>query len=324
MPRDESLVFAYLLDGNGSGKKIGWNEIKQWTPSQGILWVHLNYTSQRTAHWLIRESGLDKITAKAMIAEESRPRSEITATGLLVFLRGVNLTPGEDPEDMVSIRIWIGEHCIISTRKRQLLSVNDVKQAIHEGLGPKTPSELLRILNDRLLDRMSDVIESITEQVDELEQEVLAEESYLLRPKLADIRRQATSIRRYLSPQREALNRLYYEETPFLSQVDKLYLREAHDRTIRYIEDLDSARERAAITQEELSSHLSERMDKRMYILSVVAVIFLPLSFITGLLGINVGGIPGADYKWAFLIVSLSLLIILVGMLCFFYRKKWI
>ncbi len=248
----------------------------------------------------------------------------ITTNGLLVFLRGVNLNPGQDPEDMVSIRIWINEHCIITTRKRRLLSVDDIRERIHNGAGPKTPTEFLKLLNDRLLDRMSNVIESISDHVDELEQAVMTTESHLLRPKIADIRREAILIRRYLAPQREALGRLCYEDTTFLSKADKFYLREANDRIIRYIEDLDSAKERATIAQEELTSRLSEQMNRRMYILSVVAVIFLPLSFITGLLGINVGGIPGANYEWAFLLVSKGLLILLLSMLWLFHRKKWI
>lgn len=324
MPRDESLIFAYLLDGAGGGRKIKWHDIEQWTPDQGILWVHLNYTVEGTSQWLIKKSGLDKITAKAMSTGESRPRSVITPKGLLVFLRGVNLNPGQDPEDMVSIRTWIDNHCIITTRKRRLLSIDDICQTINEGVGPKNPAEFLRMLNERLLARMSSVIESIDEQVDELEEAVLTAESHLLRPQIADLRRQSISIRRYLAPQREALGRLYHEETAFLSQLDQLHLREANERLIRYIEDLDSARERAGITQEELVSRLSEQMDRRMYILSVVAVIFLPLSFITGLLGINVGGIPGADSQWGFSLVSGSMLVIFMGMIWFFYRKKWI
>jgi zinc transporter len=91
----------------------------------------------------------------------------------------------------------------------------------------------------------------------------------------------------------------------------------------RYLEDLDAARERAAVTQEELVSRLSEQMDNRMYVLSVVAAIFLPLGFLTGLLGINVGGIPGAEYKAAFAIFCTFLGAIAIIELIIFRKKKW-
>lgn len=324
MPKSRSLVTAYLLDGEGGGKKLGWEGVESWEPKQGILWVHLDFTAQRSAQWLHKSSGLDKIVVRSMLVEESRPRAVLSNSGLLLFLRGVNLNPGQDPEDMVSIRLWIDQHRIITTRRRQLLSVVDIEKAIQSGVGPQNSVEFLRALNDRLIDRMSDVCEAIDDQVDSLEEKVISEESYLLRPQIADTRREAIMLRRYLAPQRDALNKLHLENSSILSELDRSYIREATDRIVRCIEDLDSARERAAVTQEELSSRLSEQMDRRMYLLSIVAVIFLPLSFITGLLGINVGGIPGASYKWAFLIVCGGLSAIVAGLFYFLRRQKWV
>lgn len=324
MTKENSLIVAYILDGQGGGKKIGWDEIEQWTPDQGILWVHLNYSASRTRQWLNKSSKLDKIAAQAMVVEESRPRSVINPNGMLVFLRGVNHNPNEEPEDMVSIRVWIDQHRIISTRKRRLLSIDDIRHSIETNSGPRTSAEFLRILVDCLVHRMADVIEDIDDRVDELEQEVATADSRLLRVKIADIRCESIMIRRYLAPQREALNKLFQEETPFLTQLDRNYLREVSDRVIRYIEDLDSARDRATIMQEELTSRLQEQLDKRMFVLSIVAVIFLPITFVTGLLGINVEGIPGKNSHWAFLIVCLILLCISGFTFWMLRRKKWI
>jgi zinc transporter len=103
-------------------------------------------------------------------------------------------------------------------------------------------------------------------------------------------------------------------------------LREIADPMTRYVEDLDSARERTAVAQEELIGRLSEQMDKRMYLLyllSLVAAIFLPLGFITGLLGINVGGIPSAEYHWGFALVTLMIVILVVMQVVIFRAKKW-
>lgn len=319
-----SLLFAYILDGNGGGKKVGWKEINQWTPEQGILWVHLDYTSPESARWLNRHCQLNKLTSRALLNEETRPRSIINPEGILVFLRGVNLNPGQDPEDMVALRIWIEENRIITTRKRPLLSIEDIRQTLVDNTGPKTSIEFLLRLNDALTHRIGNVLEEIEESVDRLEQQVLTQESRLLRPKIADIRRQAIEIRRYLAPQREALNTLYLAESRLLNPSHRAHLREATDRIIRHIEDLDSTRDRAAITQEELSSRLSEQIDHRMYVLSIVAVIFLPLGFITGLLGINVGGIPGANSQWGFLWVCGSLGAILLAMFWVFRKKRWL
>ncbi len=99
-------------------------------------------------------------------------------------------------------------------------------------------------------------------------------------------------------------------------------LREISDRTTRYVEDLDSIRDRAAVTQEELNNRIAEQMNKTMYVLSLVAGIFLPLGLLTGLLGINVGGIPGTENKWAFTIFSILLLGIAAAQVWLFKRKN--
>ncbi|MDH3948942.1 MAG: zinc transporter ZntB, partial [Gammaproteobacteria bacterium] len=183
--------------------------------------------------------------------------------------------------------------------------------------------EFLVHLADRLSDRMANVIDELEDTVDILQEQVLSAESHKLRTQIAAVRLEAISLRRYLAPQREAISRLYNERLPWLSETDRMQLREIADRTMRYVEDLDAARERVTVTQEELMSRLSEQMNRRMYILSIVAVVFLPLGFLTGLLGINVGGIPGADYKGSFIIFSLMLIIIVLLQIWIFKWKKW-
>lgn len=100
-------------------------------------------------------------------------------------------------------------------------------------------------------------------------------------------------------------------------------LREVRNRLQRHLEDLDAVRDRTIIVQEELQAHLSDQLNSRMYVLNIVAAIFLPLSFLTGLFGINVGGIPGASYNYAFPLFSGITLLIAVGVLTLFYWKRW-
>src|SRR3990167_8024898 len=151
MQREESLIAAFILDGKGGGRKISWDEVNKWTPEQGILWIHLNYTAKRTVQWFKKSSGLDKITIAAMLAEDSRPRCVVSPQGLLLFLRGINLNPGQDPEDMISIRIWIDTHRIITTRRRKLLPVQDIFDLLVAGNGPKTSTEFVLMLNDHIV-----------------------------------------------------------------------------------------------------------------------------------------------------------------------------
>lgn len=323
-PKKNGLIYAYILDNNGQGKSIDWEQVRAWQPQQGYLWVHLDYTNPIAKQWLLHESGLDPITVDSMTIYDVRPRIVTSPEGLMVLLRGVNLNPGAKPEDMVSIRVWVDKSRIITTRHRLVLSVNDVNEMIAKGHAPKNPSNFLAILIDLLINRMADVIEHINTNVDKMEAQVIDDRPYVVRSRIAKLRRQVIALRRFLAPQRDILVRLSNEDSMWLEKSDRLHIREATDRVIYYLEDLDEARERAAVTHEELSSRISETIDQRMLLLSLVAVIFLPLSFITGLLGVNIGGLPGINKPWAFPIVSITLIAIAVGQFIFFKRKKWL
>jgi zinc transporter len=203
------------------------------------------------------------------------------------------------------------------------MAIDDLCQAVESGSGPTGPGVFLEELSDSLIIRMGTVISDIDDSVDALEDEVLTEQSYELRRNIADIRRTAISMRRYLAPQRDVIARLYNEKVDWLDDMVRMRLRETSDRTMRYVEDLDAVRDRATVTQEELNSRLAEQMNKIMYVLSIVAGIFLPLGLLTGLLGINVGGIPGTESKWAFTLICVLLFAIAGGEVWLFKRKKW-
>jgi zinc transporter len=323
MNDDSGLVFAFVLDGSGGGSSLDLEGVRQWTPGDGTLWVHLDYKGGAAKQWLTQGSGIDPIIAESLTTEETRPRSLVHQGGMLLILRGVNLNPGADPEDMISIRLWIDASRIVTLRHRRIMAVDDLRQGVAAGNGPVGPGDFLEKLSDRLVFRMGSIIADIDDTVDALEDEVISEQSYELRRKIADIRRAAISMRRYLAPQRDVMGRLYNENVGWLDEMQRMRLREISDRTTRYVEDLDAIRDRAAVTQEELNNRLAEQMNKTMYVLSLVAGIFLPLGLLTGLLGINVGGIPGTDNKWAFTIFCILLLGVAVVQVWFFKRKKW-
>lgn len=224
---------------------------------------------------------------------------------------------------MISIRPWIDSEHVVSTQRRDLHSVNDIVDQLASGDGPRTMSGFLVELIDRLTWRMSDTIEQMEDRAAELEENMLEGSHKELRFELTNLRREAITLRRYLSPQREALSRLATERVSWIDDVARIEIREITDRLIRHMEDLDAVRERAAVSQEELLSRLSEQLNQRMYVLSIVAAIFLPLGFFTGLFGINIGGMPGTDHPGAFWIFSGLLLMAVVIQLLYFRWKKW-
>lgn len=328
----EGLVCAYLLDGEGGGREVGWREIGAWKPEDGYLWVHLDRRAAASGRWLQTQSGLDPLVCEALLAEESRPRAVAVKGGFLVLLRGVNLNPGSDPEDMVSLRLWIDGDRAISSRSRRLMAVSDLRERLAAGIGPQGAGELLVAIADRLIERMGPTLDDLSEATDGLEDALLDQpEREALPPgrevrlKLGQVRRQAIALRRYLAPQREAMTRLQIEPMSWQSALEKAQLREVSDHITRFVEDLDAVRDRGAVIQDELRNRLAEEMNKRMYLLTVVAAVLLPLSFMTGLLGINVEGIPGGSGSpYAFYIVCALLAVFATFQIWLFRRLKWL
>ena len=322
MDKSKGLVCAYLLDGKGGGRELDWETVRAWAPAEGPLWVHLDREDPEAQRWLQQEANLDSLICEALLAEETRPRSMVIQDGLVIILRGVNMNPGADPEDMISLRAWIENSRIITLQKPKVMAIEDIRNRLKEGIGPKSPGDFLVQVSHRLIDRMGPVLEEIDEEVDTLEEEILEAPSNELRFKLSNLRRKAISLRRYLSPQREVISHFQLEPLTWLTDRHRAQLREVLDRLVRYVEDLDESRERAAVTQEELAGRISDRMNKTMYMLAIVATVFLPLGLLTGLLGINVGGIPGTDNTYAFLIVCFILVSLAFAELWFFMRRK--
>lgn len=314
------LLWHFSLDGAGGLSQESESQNKDNTCLQ---WVHLRSDADGAADTM-RNLGLSDNAIDAMTASETRPRTMQTEDGLLVYLRGINKNPSADPDDMVSLRLWLTNGLIVSARRkdRKLLSVQDVRQSLEKNQGPKNQGEFICILVERIAERIGEAVDDIDEELTAFETQ-LADEANIDRQKLAVLRRQSASLRRYLAPQRDALDTLYRSKN-ILNEDQAFALREQTDRMTRYVEDLDLARERAILLQEELRNRIAEQQSVRMYVLSLVTAVFLPLSFLTGVFGMNVAGLPGLEEPSAFTILASAMLVLAAILVAVMAWKKWV
>lgn len=318
------LVYAHMIASDGGREIPDWATVRRWQPDQGILWVHLDAENDTALAWLQNESGLSPLVYDALLELGTRPRSTLVDAGLLAIFRGVNCNPGADPEDMVAIRMFITDRRIITMRRNRVKAVQDIHDELLASGRPTAVGAFFVAVVDRITERIGEVVVDIEDRVSDLEDDILGAEAAALRAKLSGLRRESISLRRYIAPQRDMISRLTHERLSWMTEADNTLLREIAERTARYVEDIDAARERALIAQEELNNRLSEQMNWAMYTLSIVAAIFLPLGLLTGLLGINVGGVPGTENPWAFLIVTMLLVFLAIFLIVWFKRIKWL
>ncbi|MCL1074274.1 zinc transporter ZntB [Shewanella dokdonensis] len=320
----EGLISGLLLNGTNASQHLTLEQAGNWQPQDGLLWLHFDYKHKKTRHWLKNICKLPPLETDALLVQDTRPRIVRAGNGLLLALRGINLNPGADPEDMVSIRLYIDQQRIISTCSRELLSVKEIQQAISDGGGPQNSGDFLLSLCDRLTDRKIDFIDQLEDKLADMEELLVSGEGRELRVDVAELRRQTVVLRRYLAPQREAYIKLLNDPANLFDDSQKRRFGEISDTLMRGIEDLDSIRERATVAQEELQNRQTEALNQRLYFLALISAIFLPLGFLTGLLGVNIAGIPGADSHWAFAAFC-GFLLLLVGLqLWLFYRFRWL
>jgi zinc transporter len=323
-PEDHGLVSAYVLDGKGWGHEASWPDIKAGRPDGEPIWIHLNRADDTAQKWLLEEAGLDPEAARALLAEDVRPRAEPIGKGLLINLRGINFNPGEELEDMVALRVYVEGARIITTRQRRLMATGDLRSRLTAGTGPKDTMDCLLLLARSMLARIGDVLGELEDGVDELEDEVLGDRPKKLRDKLGVVRRRAIAIRRHLAPQREALMRLAAEAHVLIDERDHTVLRELADLTTRYVEDVDSVRDRAAVVSEEWMNRVAEAQQRNSYLLTLVAAIILPLTLVTSVLGVNVGGMNEGRASQEFWILISALAGLALVQVVVFRLTRWL
>jgi zinc transporter len=321
------LVHAFVLNGQGGARSIARQELQGLVlEEQESLWLHWDRSHPQTHTWLRAESGLSSFACDLLLEENTRPRLlALPEQQLLLFLRGLNLNPGAEPEDMVSVRIFADTRRAISLRLRPLHATEALIEDLLAGRGPKTSAELILHLAHYLTDKVEQLVADLSEQVDAQEERADALENQAPdHSALLQIRRRAANLRRFLSPQRDIYGQLTASAQAWLVGADSSYWNELNNRLTRYLEELELSRERVNLLLEAEKRHMDERMNRTMYRFSIITGIFLPMSFLTGLLGINVGGIPGSESPYGFLLAcSLMATVALVQWLLF-RRLRWI
>jgi zinc transporter len=321
------LVHAFVLDGQGGARRIARQDLQGLAlGEQESLWLHWDRSHPQTQTWLRAESGLSEFCCDLLLEENTRPRLlALPEQQLLLFLRGLNLNPGAEPEDMVSVRIFADAQRAISLRLRPLRAIEALIEDLLAGKGPKTSAELILCMADYLTDKVELLVGSLSEQIDELEECADAEEHLSLEHStLLHIRRRAASLRRFLAPQRDIYSQLTGTAQAWFVGADSSYWNELNNRLTRYLEELELSRERVSLLLEAEKRRMDERMNRTMYRFGIITGIFLPMSFLTGLLGINVGGIPGSENPHGFLLACSLMAVVALVQWLLFRRLRWI
>ena len=323
---DTPLLFGRVLDGQGGGRAIDWDEVQGWQPSVSgeVLWVHLCRNREGVQDWLKEQLGIPEPTAELLTSDQTRPRAFREGGTLVGTLRGINFNPGAEPEDMISMQFWCDGHRLVTLRRHPLQTPREVLSLLDRGHGPPDAGATITLLAELLITRMSQSIVDMNDVLDELEHDDPDEHAERMLKRISTIRRNCLGLKRHMAPQHEALEQISRDAPAWFEDHDRREIAESIARLRRYLDDIDISKESALVLQDEIRARSLASSEHATYMLTIVAGIFLPLSFLTGLLGINVGGMPGMDDPDAFWAVVALCALLFVILIVVFRRLRWL
>lgn len=291
-------------------------------PGCELIWIHLTLNEQQSQDWLTEKAGLPEFVVEALTATETRPRCDQVGDGAFLNLRGRSDEAMAMSDPLASVRLWAVAGRVYSVTRRSLTAMPMVIDAVKRG-EVHDPGDLITEFAVAITNDLDPEVADLGDELDDCEADLDAERVFELRRAVTMTRVKAIGYRRFLNPQRTAIEKLAALPVSWLEDQDRLHLTAAADRAARMAEELESIRERSALMHETLTDLRSEQIDQRSLIISVVAMIFLPLTFLTGLLGMNVKGIPYADEPWAFDGVLWVCVAIGASISGYFIRRHW-
>ncbi|MBX7542077.1 zinc transporter ZntB [Qipengyuania sphaerica] len=320
------LLFGRVLDGQGGAREIGWEEAQDWQPGAPgeVLWLHICRTRAGVRDWLEEQLHIPEPTAELLTSDQTRPRAFAEGETLVGTLRGINFNPGAEPEDMISMQLWCDGRRLITLRRYPLQTPREVVAMLDRGDGPPDAGATITMLAELLIARMSQSIVDMNHVLDELEDMDSEEHAEDMLKRISTIRRNCLGLKRHMAPQHEALEQISKDAPYWFEEHDRREIAESIARLRRYLDDIDISKESALVLQDELRARSLASSEHATYMLTIVAGIFLPLSFLTGLLGINVGGMPGMDDPDAFWAVVALCGLLFIALIVVFRRLRWL
>ena len=313
--------FAIQVSAAGKATKC---EIKSALSTRsGFVWVHLNTNNEHAQEWLTSTAKLDDYLVDALTATETRPRCEQFGDGALLNLRGRSDDDLTSSDPLASVRIWAIGRRVISVTRKKLVAIDAVEKCVEAGQ-VLDPGDLIAEFATAITSDLDPHVAELGDDLDECETQLDTDKVFELRRTVTRVRSQSIGYRRFLAPQRAALEKLATLPVGWLGDDDRLHLSAAADRAARMAEELESIRERAALTHEALTDLRAEQLDQRGLIIAIAAMIFLPLTFLTGLYGMNVRGLWLADKPWAFDAIVGICVLTAVGVTSYFVRNHWL
>jgi magnesium transporter len=320
---------AYYLTSEGEIQKdLTRDEIKSaFESGKGLLWVDINEPTEEDSHLLEQVFNFHHLAIEDAVSQDYHPpKIDDFESYLFIVVHGINYMAESDVVDTAELAFFLGSHFVVSVHTVPFYSIQTVSSQIENTGRPmkRGADFLVHALVDTLIDNILPTIDRMNEVADEIEEEAIRAPQQATLESIIKLKRSTLRIHRTMAPQREVLNRLSRGEFPLIAREAEIFYRDIYDHLVRN-EDLNGTlRERSDNILTTYLSSIANRQNETMRVLSIVAAIFLPLSLLAGIYGMNFENMPELKLPWGYYAVVGFIGISIVGLFWWFWAKNWI
>lgn len=307
-------------------------ELSEAFKGDGVTWVDIQGFGDRS---IMRQVGrmfdLHPLLLEDVVNVPQRPKVEAYGDQLLIIVRMVRI--GEDDEygeatvDMEQVSLIVAKNYLITFQEKHGDILDPVRERLanKQGIIRSRGSDYLAyVITDTIIDAYYPVLEVVGNQLESLESVIITDPSPAVLSRLNRLKNQLINLRRVIWPQREAINELIRGKRGLISEEVGVYLRDTYDHCIQTSEVAEMFREMATGLMNTYLSSVANRTNEVMKVLTIMASIFIPLTFMAGIYGMNFENMPELQYEYSYTVLWIAMLAVASGMIAYFWKKGWI
>ncbi|MFZ0409131.1 MAG: magnesium/cobalt transporter CorA [Cyanobium sp.] len=324
----EIHLFVYDAATLREARGVGQADWRAARDGPGVVWINVSGVHDvELIEQLGQDFGLHPLTTEDIANTCQRPKWEEFPDYAFIALKMIECQAGEANVKVEHVSLILGRNYVISFLEDEGDVFESVRQRLRRGAGrvrSKQADYLAFCLMDAVVDHYFLTVERIGDLVEELDEQLLGNVRQEDIPQLHRFKRNLLNLRRAIWPLREVLAAISRSETPLLQKENQLYWRDLYDHSVQVIDMVETARDTLASMHDTYLSSLSNRMNEVMKILTIISTIFIPLTFIAGVYGMNFKNMPELEWKDGYFLVLVVMLAIGTSLIVYFRRRRWL
>ncbi|MFC1864225.1 magnesium/cobalt transporter CorA [Chloroflexota bacterium] len=318
----------YLSPANELRVGLDENEIRQvFGTKQGLLWVDVNETTEKDGSFLEQTFKFHPLAVEDCVSSLIHsPKVDDFVEYIFIVIHGINHTVESEIVETAELSIFLGPHFVVSNHNTPLYSVEAIRQQVEkDGRPMKRGADFLtHALADALVDNVLPTIDNMSDVAEDIEEETIRNPRQTTLEAILRLKRSTLRVHRVMAPQREIFNRLSRGDFRVIKDEAKIFYRDVYDHLVRIEELNQTIRDRVDNALATYLSSVANRQNEVMKTLAIVATIFMPLTLLAGIYGMNFENMPELKWEWGYFAVLGVIWTAIVGLLWRFWSRGWI